>query len=339
MKPGRRTTAVLTAVLLLCATGAMLALGPLDRLRSESAQQEALYIPSPTVLKGLSLGYNGLLADIYWTRAVQYFGAKHHEGDTGYKLLYPLLDITTRLDPHLLVAYQFGSIFLCQRPPQGAGQPEKAIELIERGIAANPSDWKLYYNLGFIYYDAGAFDEASKAFARGAAVPGSHPALATLAGAMAKKEANTNETARLLWTKLYESSENRALRENALQHLVALKIQEEIPFLEQTVATFHDRTGRYPTNFEEMVAAGWLKGIPQDPIGRPYMLLPEGRVEAQADDWKRFIRFGLTEVPPASNSAEQNPKPQASATATEAKPDTPASSAKNGQRPHRRRHR
>jgi len=28
-----------------------------------------------------------------------------------YDLLYPLLDITTDLDPHLIVAYEFGSCF------------------------------------------------------------------------------------------------------------------------------------------------------------------------------------------------------------------------------------
>ena len=30
--------------------------------------------------------------------------------------------------------------------------PDKAIALVENGIRNNPDNWKLYYELGFIYY-------------------------------------------------------------------------------------------------------------------------------------------------------------------------------------------
>lgn len=288
MRSDKRTTIVFTVVLLVAMTGCVALLGPIDRARA-SNDEERLYIPSPSVVKKLSFGYTGLVADIYWTRAVQYFGRQHHRGAQSYELLFPLLDITTELDPQLLVGYQFGSIFLSQKPPEGAGQPDKAIALVERGIAANPSDWKLYYSLGFIYYDMKAYAQASEVFTRGAQVPGANPALAALA-AMTAEKGGGPESARLLWTKLYESAENAAIRNNALQHLVGLKIDEDIPLLEQHVRRFHDQTGRYPTNFEEMVAAGWLKAVPTDPTGDPYKLLPEGRVEVQSPEKKPYRR-------------------------------------------------
>ena len=53
-------------------------------------------------------------------------------------LLWPLLDVTTTLDPHLLVAYRFGSMFLSDAPPRGAGRPDLGMQLIQRGIQANP---------------------------------------------------------------------------------------------------------------------------------------------------------------------------------------------------------
>ena len=65
-----------------------------------------------------------------WTRAVQYFGNKHHDGARRYDLLAPLLEITTGLDPHLLVAYEYGTNFLAPKPPGGGGMP---------GV---PSNWK-----------------------------------------------------------------------------------------------------------------------------------------------------------------------------------------------------
>ncbi len=73
----RTATVSLATVLVFCMAGAVLLLGRIDRMRSAATLEEVLYVPSPKLLKRMSLGYNGLLADVYWTRAVQYFGAKH----------------------------------------------------------------------------------------------------------------------------------------------------------------------------------------------------------------------------------------------------------------------
>ncbi|HYH00439.1 MAG TPA: tetratricopeptide repeat protein [Terriglobales bacterium] len=292
MKPRRRITVIFGTMLLLCISGAAFLLAPLDRVRARTTEEEALYIPSAAVLKKASLGYTGLMADIYWTRAVQYYGRRHVDGMATYPLLYQLLDISTTLDPQLLVAYQFGSIFLSQKSPSGAGQPDKAAQLVERGIAANPSDWTLYYNLGFIYYDMGAYREASEVFLRGSQVPNANPALHVLAATTAEKGGNP-ETARLLWTKIYETSSAESVRKNALQHLIALKIDEEVPTLERLVRKFRESTGRTPSNFEEMVAAGWLTDVPVDPTGQIYRLLPDGRVELQSPEKKPYVHFGL----------------------------------------------
>ena len=52
-----------------------------------------------------------------------------------YDLLYPLLDLTTTLDPLFNIAYRFGAIFLAEAYPAGAGRPDLAVALLEKGIA------------------------------------------------------------------------------------------------------------------------------------------------------------------------------------------------------------
>ena len=102
-------------------------------------------------------------------------------GAKDYKLLGPLLEITTGLDPKLLVAYDYGSSFLAPKAPGGAGEPQRAIELVKYGIAQNPDQWKLYYELGFIYYmDLKDYAGAADAFTRGAELPNSHPFMKVL---------------------------------------------------------------------------------------------------------------------------------------------------------------
>src|SRR5579862_2801315 len=111
MKRSRRITITTSAVLVVCLLGSVLSLRRVDKVRTGATLQEVLYISSPKLLKRLSLGYEGLLADVYWTRVVQYYGGMHHNGGGSYPLLLPLLNITTQLDPHLIPAYEFGGTF------------------------------------------------------------------------------------------------------------------------------------------------------------------------------------------------------------------------------------
>jgi hypothetical protein len=282
-----------------CLLGSVLLLRRLDQLRTGATLEEVLYISSPKVLKRMSLGYDGLLADVYWTRAVQYFGNRHHVGAEHYALLAPLLEITTALDPHLLAAYQYGSNFLAPEPPGGAGMPRRAIELEEFGIRNNPNEWQLYYELGFIHYmELKDYAGAADAFARGSKVPNAHPFLKLLAALMAE-HAGDLQTARLMWSTTYETAKEKSIRANAAAHLRALQVDEDVPRLEAVVARYRERTGHLPASFAELAIAGMLPGIPVDPLGHPYTLVA-GRVEVQKPDDLPFISKGTPPgyVPP-----------------------------------------
>src|ERR1700694_4331291 len=169
MTATRRTNVAGAAALFLSLIGSVAMLAAIDHLPRRSIVQESLYINSPKVLRRMSLGYTGLLADIYWTRAVQYFGERHHNGSGDFRLLAPLLEVTQDLDPRLLPAYQFGANFLAPKPPSGAGMPGSALALMKYGIEHNPDQWRLYYNLGFLYYTQFKdYAQAGDAFAQGA---------------------------------------------------------------------------------------------------------------------------------------------------------------------------
>jgi len=297
MNSRHRVTTAATLILVVCLGGAAAFVRKLDRVRSDATLQETLYIPSSTVLKRMSLGYTGLLADIYWTRVVQYFGGHHHEGAMEYKLLAPLLDITTTLDPHLVVAYEFGGTFLAQKPPEGAGDPDAAARLVERGIRENPDAWRLYYHLGFIdYIERHDYQAAADAFERGSRVPGAHPWMKIMAATMAEHGGDPS-TAKLLWTKIYESTEDELIKANAAKHLRAMKANEDLSFLDQLVGAYQQRRGHLPQSWNEMVAAGYLRGVPVDPSGTPYRLESSGRVQVQHPEDFPFLSEGAGTQP------------------------------------------
>ena len=301
MKPSVRTTGIAIALLVISLAGVVVTLDRVDQERQHATLKEVLYFSSPKVVKRLSLGYTGLMADIYWTRAVQYFGGQHHAGAEEYKLLPGLLDITTDLDPKLLVAYRFGANFLSPRPPNGAGQPEQALALIEKGIRANPREWTLYYDRGFIYYfEFHDYANAAKAFQQSSQLPNAHPFVQVVAATMAQ-HAGEAQMARMLWTTTLETTTDKQIKQNAIAHLRALMVDETVPELEKRVQEYRRRAGHLPGNFEDLIRAGLLRGIPLDPTGRAYRMMPDGTVVVRDPDDLPFITKGIPEnyTPPA----------------------------------------
>jgi len=295
----RRKISVIAGVCLVSALAASsFVLHRTDQLRPQATLDEVLFLSSPKVIKRASLGYDGLMACVYWTRAVQYFGNRHHGSATSYNLLAPLLEITTHLDPHLVVAYEFGSSFLAPKPPFGAGEPGRAVELMKYGIQNNPDNWRLYYDLGFVYYlQLHDYKQAAEAFDRGSRVPKTHPFLKILAAQMAQ-HAGEYETSRMLWSATYQTTQDKQIRDNAVEHLRALRVDEDVSQLQKGVTRFGERTGRLPAGMAELLAAEGIAGVPVDPDGHPYRMTPEGRIEVHVPDDFPFATKGL---PPGYN--------------------------------------
>lgn len=286
----------ITAVLLLiCGTGGVVwSSRAIDPVLERTAVKEVLYIPSAKTLKALSLGYTGLLADIYWTRAVQYFGRKHMEGAEAYKLLRPLLDITTTLDPKLYAAYEFGSFFLTQKPPMGAGEPDAAIALIRKGIAANPDNWRLYYNLGFVYWmEKRDYVSAAQAFEQGARIPGSMIWMKTLAGEMAL-HGHDLATARMMWASVLSEIKEGHIRDNAILRLQSIDSDEAVMILQERVDNARRQLNRIP-GWSDLIELGLVRKVPLDPAGNPYRINAQGRVVVADKEKLPFITQGLPE--------------------------------------------
>src|SRR3954467_11087412 len=224
MTSRQRTTAVSVACLTVSMAASVLLLHRIDEIRPRATIEDALYVNSPGIVRRASLGFNGLMACIYWTRTVQYFGHRHYVRSRTYNELAPLLEITTALDPHMIPAYQFGANFLAPAPPNGAGEPARAIELLKYGIQHNPDNWHLYYDMGFVYYtELKDYKRAAQVFEQGSRVPDAHPFLKLLAAQMAE-HASDYETARMLWTATYESSKESNIRQNAIEHLRSIRV-------------------------------------------------------------------------------------------------------------------
>lgn len=251
--------------------------------RAEAIQQEGLVFQSGPLLKKLSLGYDPLLADIYWTRAVQYYGVRTGMRNATFELLAPLLDITTALDPRLVVAYRFGAIFLSEPGPIGAGRTDLAVDLVKRGIAGNPDQWLLYHDLGFLYYwRSRDYPEAAATYLAGSKVKGAPPFMKLMAARIAENGGSI-ETSRLIFSELYESTKDPNVRKEVLKQLRSLKAQEDEMHLDDLIEQYRKRLGRNPVSMKDLVTAGLLRGFPVDPLGFPYVIGADGESRLNPD--------------------------------------------------------
>jgi hypothetical protein len=239
------------------------------------SQNAVMWIRSGEVARRLALGFDNLVADVYWIRAVVYYGGtkRSENANKDFSLLYPLLDLVTTLDPRFKIAYRFGSVFLAEPYPGGPGRPDQAVALLERGIAQDSGRWEYYFDGGFVYYwwlqDYG---RAADWFLRGAARPGSPEwlkplAAATLSGA-------NPASSRALWQQLL-SSDVQYIRTQAEERLQQLDAIDAIARLTPILQRFIDREKRVPRSWEELAAAERLRGVPVDPTGMRFYFDPK----------------------------------------------------------------
>jgi hypothetical protein len=244
--------------------------------------EASLDITSGAALKHLSVGYRALAADLYWIRTIQYYGgvklrlgngSNNQQPTTNdYELLYPMLDLTTTLDPRFNIAYRFGAVFLAERYPAGAGRPDLAEALLQKGLRERPDKWEYMQDIGFVYYwwrhdyraAAGWFDKASR-------VPGAPWWLRSLS-ANTLTTGGDRRSSRVMWQAIAESAESDWLKHDAERRLVQLSALDQIDALQARVDAFVKGASRPPADWLALVRARALPGVPVDPTGTPYEL-------------------------------------------------------------------
>jgi len=253
------------------------------------AQEEVLYVTSGRDVRRLAPGFDGLAADLYWLRTVQYFGGQRlYAREKRFELLRPLIEITTDLDPRLVIAYKYGATFLSEPKPIGAGRPLEGIAILEKGVAAMPDNWRMRQELGFFHFvfmhDA---QKAAQIMLEASRLPGAAFWLKNLAAQVLAREGQ-RESSRAIWRQIHDQSEG-PMRDNARRHIEVLDAYDLADKLTSLVGEYERRTGRRPETLDELRAAGLVRGPVTDQSGMPFLYDRESgsvRVSPQSTLWR-----------------------------------------------------
>jgi tetratricopeptide (TPR) repeat protein len=240
-------------------------------------------------LKGFSLGAEGLIADWYWMRSLQYVGDKLAKTDAEFiniddlrslnpRLLYPFLDNATDLDPAFIAAYTYGAMVL------PAIDPDKAILLIEKGIKNNPDYWRLYQYLGYIHWRLKDYDRAAAAYEKGSQNPNAAPFMKMMVASM-KNQGGSRETARAIYQQMLDEARDEQTRNSATLRLMEIDSLEERDAIRTVLKDYAAKNGACPQSFRQIIPLLRSVKLPAgkafhvdnsgdlaDPSGAPYIL-------------------------------------------------------------------
>jgi tetratricopeptide (TPR) repeat protein len=209
-----------------------------------------------TKLKGFTLGLDGLIADWYWMQSLQYIGNKIVNTETEQlnlenltslnpRLLYPLLDNATTLDPHFLAVYSYGAVVL------PAIDAEQAIKIAEKGIANNPDEWELYHRLGYIYWRLKNYRQAGEIYEKGAKIKNAPPFMQMMAARM-QTQGGSRETAREMYLQMFNEATDSQTKEVATVRLQQLDSIDEREAIRAALQQFKEKSARCANSWSEI---------------------------------------------------------------------------------------
>ena len=287
MQNDRRFTITALCVIVFGMVGVVLLSRWLDGRRPapDKVSEELLYLNAKGA-KRISPGFNGLMADWYWLRSLQYVGHKIIDSHSSIqldnlsslnlKLLAPLLETSTTLDPQFLAPYEYAAVVL------PAVDEAAAIRIAKKGLAANPNAWRLYHYLGLIYWQRRDFKAASETYGKGAAVSGAPPWMEAMKAQLAV-QGGSRDTARQIYERMYQETDDLNVKIMAGKRIVQIQSLNERDAIRRVLSEYSVRTQRCASSWLEVSDAlrkarlrVETSGAPLDPTDAPYQLSNTG---------------------------------------------------------------
>ena len=243
-------------------------------------------LPKGEYLKPALLGYHHLGADILWLRLVQVIGKKRNSADE-YEWMYHALDVITTLDPQYAYAYYAGGVILGDL----ANRPDLSIRLLEKGVKANPEVWNIPFLLGYNYYFlVGDPAKGAEYIMQAARLPDGPSYLPGLATRMAAEAENPDTALAFLEARLTDTHDPE-MREVLAYRMKEVIIGRDLRILENAVGAYRTQHRALPATIADLVVAGALSILPQEPFGGDYRLDPKTGAVSSSTHPERLRTF------------------------------------------------
>ncbi len=235
--------------------------------------EELQFIPEQKVVECLSLDHRGFAADLLFIRVLMHTGSLTWKPDRfrfNDEWSYKMIDLVTELDPKYYSAYLFSGMGLVH----SRDDIYRANIIIKKGMKIFPDSWELPFWIGFnayLYLENDAM--ASKYLLLAAKKPNAPVSFFSLLLSAITRGGNFNEGIWVLET-MIKHEKNPNIR---LVYKKRIMRMHNFIDLQKAADLYNIRFHAYPETLQDLIKAGIIKKIPQDPMGRPYVWNPTTR--------------------------------------------------------------
>jgi len=271
MKKGALFTAIIAVLVMM--GGYIVCASKVKQYRDQisSSQRASAFMVSPTLLKIAAGEFKGILADYLLLKGSIFLGGRYQTTAGDLEAVYMLFKQSLALDPYFFQTCYYIQAFL----PWAGIMPRKAVELLEICNRHRHWDWNPGYFIGFDYfYFLKDNKNASRYLMEASRKPQAPLLLGMLGARLAQREGQTKTAITFLKT-MYEKTDNEDAKNQVELRIKALY---GVLVLEQGISQFTSRFGRLPKTLKELLTAGILNKLPQNPYNKPYRY-ENGKIE------------------------------------------------------------
>ena len=207
------------------------------------------FVPDPRQVRALAFGFDALLADFHWLKAVQVVGGSLHVDHERAEYLGRLVDVVTTLNPDVDHPYRFAAIWLTH----GEAQVRESIRLLRRGIAHHPHDWRNHFYLGFArFFYLGEYELAAEALERAFQLPGA-PAYLPRLVARLHAQSSDIDVAEIFLREMLRNTQDPDDQAQIQIALDEIEIEYKARHLEEARRAYRERTGADIASVEDLI--------------------------------------------------------------------------------------
>jgi len=241
---------------------------------SQADEMRAVFVPSPVATKVASMGFNMVVADLLWIRAVLLFvDFLDSDSDDGAHWTRTVLKTVGTLDPAWRTPFFYGGGML-----RLLDNIEGSDEIFSDGMKAFPQDAYFPFSLAMnAYLHHEDLEMAVKYLQQAATMPGA-PRWYRSAAAEFISRRGQRTTALLYLKEQIEnanSKRERVLLENKFKSLQHEQVAEMLQGRQKKWEAFHGRS---------IESVKSLEPLPADPLGGKWIIAVDGKIRSSVHD-------------------------------------------------------
>lgn len=265
-----------------------------------------IVVPSGQYMKIAVLGYNNVIADLYYLKAHQYVGTQEVR-KADFPQLYPIIDLVTDLDKKFLSPYLFGGLALSLT----GMHVDESILILKKAYKMDPTVWQTGFYLGFNYwYYLQEYDRAVEYTSKAASQPGAPSFISNLAANL-YAESKRPDMAIDFLKNLKETTRDEDAKKDIDARIIVAEVTRDAQLLEDAIEKFKKKYNKMPATLDDLIKKGIIDAIPIEPNrGYYYIDKEKGDVKSSKVEGRLKMR-AFYQHPDVQKKVEQIKKNRA----------------------------